>query len=158
MGNCLVKRRLLRYTEEKFENIRLASRKFPARVLGVYDGDTITIGFKINGGYWQSPLRIYGIDAPELNPNKEGRTIESINLEKAAAIKARDRVAELTIGKLIIVETHKQPDKFGRLLGAVYVDDQNLSEILVKEQLVVRYYGKKKENFDDYFKHLEKKK
>lgn len=156
MGNCIVKKKLSKLPLDRFENIKLLNKKFLATVLDVYDGDTITLGFKINGGYWRSPMRLYGIDAPELNPKKEGRSIESISRERAAALKARGRVIELTKDKIVTVETYKQSDKYGRLLGVVYIDGKNLSEMLVEEKLVLRYYGKKKEEFDDIYKYLKK--
>lgn len=124
MGNICLRFR------KTFHEFDLRSQTIPARVLSVYDGDTITIGFKFRGRYWKSSLRIYGIDTPELKPIRRGRTEESILEEKKAAGKARDYLSGRILGKLITVKFNKSNDKYGRLLGEVFLGKENLAETM----------------------------
>lgn len=151
MGNILLKTRLRRRSNSRFENVRLSGKILPAKVLEVYDGDTITVGFRFNGGYWRSSVRLYGIDAPELRPRKANRSIESLNQERKAAILARDFLSDMILDK--IVEVHVSPkntDKYGRLLGAVFIKNKNVSELMLEHEHARRYFGKNKIEYDDF--------
>lgn len=150
MGNILLKTRLRRRSDSRFENIRLPGKILPAKVLEVYDGDTITVGFRFNGGYWRSSVRLYGIDAPELRPRKSGRSIESLENERKAAIRSRDFLSDMILGK--VVEVHvssKNVDKYGRLLGAVFLKNKNVSERMLENNHARRYFGKKKQELTE---------
>lgn len=149
MGNCLLKTRLGRKDPRGFENMRLKGRSFPARVLEVYDGDTITVGFRCNGGFWKSPFRIYGVDAPEMKPRRGGRSIESVESEKAAAVRSRDFLRRLIHNQIVQVDIcGKFTDKYGRLMGAIFFRTENVAEKMVKAGHARRYYGDKKVSFD----------
>ena len=144
-----MKFRLRRKIPEDFEHIRLKGKAFTARVLEVYDGDTITIGFRYNGGFWKSSLRIYGIDAPEMKPRRGGRSIESVESEKVAATKSRDYLQQWIGDKVVQVDIcDKSTDKYGRLMGAIFFRKENVAEKMVKAGHARRYYGDKKVNFD----------
>jgi micrococcal nuclease len=138
MGNICLR---LRKTFHPFD---LRGRNISAKVLSVYDGDTITIGFKFRGEYWRSSLRIYGIDTPELKPIRRGRSEESILKEKEAAEKARDYLSGRILGKLITVKFNKSNDKYGRLLGEVFLGEENLAETMIGLGLGYEYGGGKK--------------
>lgn len=141
MGNiCLRFRR-------SFKPFDLRERTITAKVLSVYDGDTITIGYKFRGRYWKSSLRIYGIDTPELKPRRQGRTEESILEEKKAAEKARDYLSGRIFGKLITVKFNKSNDKYGRLLGEVFLGKENLSDTMRELGYGYEYGGGKKKEF-----------
>lgn len=135
MGNICLRFR------KTFHEFDLRSQTIPAKVLSVYDGDTITIGYKYRGTYWKSPLRIYGIDTPELKPSRSGRTEESITEEKKAAEKARDYLSGRILGKLITVNFNKSNDKYGRLLGEVFLGKESLAETMICLGYGYRYEG-----------------
>lgn len=150
MGNCLLKTRLERRSPEGFEHIRLKGRSFPAKVLEVYDGDTLTIGFRYNGGFWKSAMRIYGIDAPEIKPRRQGRSIESLEKEKAAATRSRDFLHQLIHGQVVQIDLcEKTTDKYGRLMGVIFFRKENVAEKMIKGGYARRYYGDKKVEFED---------
>jgi endonuclease YncB( thermonuclease family) len=138
MGNICLRLR------KSFQPFDLRERTITAKVLSVYDGDTITIGFKFRGNYWKSSLRIYGIDTPELKPRRQGRTEESIIQEKEAAEKARDYLSGRILGKLITVKFNKLNDKYGRLLGEVFLGRENLVETMIGLGMGYEYGGGKK--------------
>ena len=107
--------------------------EYRAIITKVYDGDTLTaevdLGFKL----WAKKikLRLIGIDTPEIRT----KDLE----EKALAIKARDRVRELCLGKEVTIETHGK-GKYGRWLATVYVmDDVDLRAFLISEGLAKKW-------------------
>ena len=138
MGNLCLRFR------KSFQTFDLRERKITAKVLSVYDGDTITIGYKFRGIYWKSPLRIYGIDTPELKPRRQGRSEESILHEKALAEAARDYLSGRVLGKLITVKFNKSNDKYGRLLGSVFLGNENVAETMIGLGHGYEYGGGKK--------------
>lgn len=141
MGNiCLRFRR-------SFQPFDLRERSITAKVLSVYDGDTITIGYKFRGRYWKSSLRIYGIDTPELKPIRRGRTEESVLEEKKAAEKSRDYLSGRILSKLITVKFNKSNDKYGRMLGEVFLGKENLAETMKGLGYGYEYEGGKKRGF-----------
>lgn len=108
--------------------------EYKAKVLEVYDGDTITALVDL-GFHTQMTLkaRLVGIDAPEIRGD-----------EKNAGIKTRDRLAELVLGKSVTLKTHKDKrEKYGRWLAEVFVSDQVISvnNQLINEGLAAPYEG-----------------
>lgn len=89
------------------------------KVIRVIDGDT----FEIEGGI---KVRLIGIDTPEMkNKNK---TIDCFAQE------AKDMLTKLILNKNItLIKDVSETDKYGRLLRYVYIDNQFINDILVKE-------------------------
>ena len=103
--------------------------EYRAIITKVYDGDTLTaevdLGFKL----WAKKikLRLAGIDTPEIRTKNQN--------EKVLALKARDRVRELCLGKEVTITTHGK-GKYGRWLATVYImEDVDLSICLISEGL-----------------------
>ena len=103
-----------------------------------YDGDTITFnipnihplfGEKIN-------IRVYGIDTPEIR----GKCLK----EKELAYVVKYYVADLLINAKKIELKNVRRDKYFRILCDVYIDDSNLSDILINNDKAVAYDGGKK--------------
>ncbi len=112
-----------------------------SRIIKVIDGDTFRadinelpdiIGKNIR-------IRILGINAPEIN----GKCA----FEKELAIKARDFVQILLNNADLVVLKNLNRGNFFRLLAEVIVDGKNLGELLVANDLAVRYQGKKKSSW-----------
>jgi micrococcal nuclease len=105
---------------------------YKARVIDVYDGDTITVladlGFHTTV---KLKLRLFGINTPELRgPSRE------------AGLVARDRVNGLVMGKDIIIKTRKdRQEKFGRWLAEIYLpgSEKSINTLLVEENLAVPF-------------------
>ena len=95
------------------------------KVVAVADGDTITVLEKRT----QYRIRLYGIDAPERGQDFGNR--------------ARQFVAAMVFGKQVRVVKH-DVDRYGRIVGIVYVGDLCVNEELVRNGLawVYRYYCK----------------
>jgi endonuclease YncB( thermonuclease family) len=98
-----------------------------AKVVSVTDGDTITV---IRDGH-QVEIRLYGIDTPEMSQDY--------------GQKARDLTAGLIAGRNVEVE-QKDIDRYGRVVGLVKIDNQNLSEVIIQNGYawVYRQYCKEK--------------
>ena len=107
--------------------------EYKAVITKVYDGDTLTAEVDLGFKMWAKKvkLRLVGVDTPEI------RTKDPV--EKELAIKARDRVRELCLGKEVIVKTHGK-GKYGRWLASVYVDgDLDIGRFLISEGYAKTY-------------------
>ena len=106
---------------------------FLALLISVTDGDT----FKARVPVWDgveivTAVRLSGIDTPEL----KGKCAA----EKALALKAKARLAELLTGNIVISEI--KPDKFaGRVDAIVTANGQDVAGILVADGLAMQYTG-----------------
>jgi endonuclease YncB( thermonuclease family) len=94
-------------------------------VVAVHDGDTITLQNKSG----QKKIRLAGIDAPELN--------------QPFGVESRIALREAVLDKAVLVETSKS-DKFGRVVGRVILDGQdiNLKQVQIGMAWVYREYLK----------------
>jgi len=102
---------------------------YKAKVISVYDGDTITVDIDLGVGIWLrgQKIRLYGIDAPETRGE-----------EREEGIKVREWLRDKILGKEIILETIKdKKGKYGRLLGNVWLEGdvvyENINELLVEK-------------------------
>lgn len=129
-----------------------------ARVVDVYDGDTITV---LTASTYSAPtymlpclpLRVYKVrlakfDSPEMKPSKTDPTRDA---QKAAAVKAKERMTQLAFGKCINLEVQGR-DKYGRLLANFQVDDGKgnlvyVDQLMVAEGHAVPYDGGTKATF-----------
>ena len=112
-----------------------------AKVVKVYDGDTITCVFNTFGlGLFKHQVRLNGIDTAELksiDPNS-----------KSQAITARDFVSDTILNKVVKLQC-EGTDKYGRILGRIFIDDVCINDILISKKLAVLYDGGKKGDFID---------
>lgn len=90
-----------------------AADTLQGRVVGIADGDTVTV---LDSSNTQFKIRLKGIDAPEK--------------KQAFGNKSKEFLSALVFNKLVTVEYYKQ-DKYGRTLGKIIVDgiDANLEQI-----------------------------
>ncbi len=107
-----------------------------AKVLSVYDGDTITIAIEFENKIRQERCRLIGIDTPE---------IRTKNLEeKKKGLEARDYLSNLILGKIIEVQCGEW-DKYGRLLVSISYNNININEHMKEKGYAKTYDGGKKE-------------
>ena len=90
------------------------------KVVGVSDGDTITV-LQNNTQY---KIRLYGIDCPEKHQD--------------FGTKAKQYTSKMVFGKTIKV-VPKDTDRYGRVVGVVYIDDRCLNEELIEAGLAWVY-------------------
>jgi endonuclease YncB( thermonuclease family) len=105
------------------------------QVIKVYDGDTFTLAgyLPYNGSpLYRFSVRLNGIDCAEI----KGKTEE----EKVCAIKAKDQLSTLIMGKTVTLCNVKN-EKYGRLLADVYIDDLHVNQFMIDKGLAIPYDG-----------------
>lgn len=133
---------------------------FYARLVKVYDADSVTIVTELFGKLYSFNVRLLEIDTPEMKA-KDPK-------EKALAIRARDCVAAWALpGRFEVGGGHteneikaalretpvvvfvrcQKNDLYGRCLAHLYkdnADEQSVSQLLIQNGLADPYYGKTK--------------
>lgn len=128
------------------EELSFDKQSIQSKVVSVYDGDTIKCVFPINEKMYKWNCRINGIDTPEI------RTRSS--LEKEAGYKARDFLREKILHKIVTLHCHDF-DKYGRLLVNVEIDNEDISELMIKLEHAFRYDGGTKRDWDEFLKNKQ---
>ncbi len=123
----------------KIKKFSLKDFKTQAKVVSVYDGDTITLVFVFANEYYKWNCRLDGIDTPEIKSKN--------NEEKALAIKARDYLREQILGKIVDIECGDF-DKYGRLLIKLIYENQNMNELMISQGHAKAYFGGTKESWE----------
>ena len=87
--------------------------EYRAKITSIYDGDTCRADIDLGFGLWikDQPIRIYGIDCPEINTD-EGKA-------------ARDYADHILFcGRVVVMTTLKdKKEKYGRYLGKITLAD-----------------------------------
>ena len=91
------------------------------RVVGVADGDTITV---LDSDMVQHKIRLAGIDAPEK--------------KQAFGNRAKESLSDMVFDKTVNVETEKR-DRYGRQIGKVLVDGQDVNLVQVERGMAWFY-------------------
>ena len=86
-----------------------------AKVMSVYDGDTIKVAFPLGGKMYIWNCRLNGIDTPELRTRNKK--------EKEFGYEVRNKLREKILGKIVKISCDEF-DKYGRLLVEVYLGDE----------------------------------
>ena len=112
------------------------------KVLKVVDGDTIDVdldlGFDIS---FTQRVRLAGIDTPE------SRTTDKY--EKTLGLEVKDKLKKaVEAAKVIVIRTEKpdSTEKYGRILGWVFLDDNpvSINQTLIDEGFAWPYMGETK--------------
>jgi endonuclease YncB( thermonuclease family) len=123
----------------KTPKFSLNTHEYHAKVISVYDGDTITVVFKFAGTFYKWNCRLNGIDTPEMKSKNAA--------EKQQAIKARDFLREQILGKIVEI-TCQDFDKYGRLLVVVNYNNININDLMITEGFAKSYAGGTKDEWD----------
>jgi micrococcal nuclease len=91
------------------------------KVVGISDGDTFKL---LSNGNLTLRIRLYGVDAPE-----KGQDFST---------QAKQKLSELIFSKYIKVEK-KDTDRYGRIVGLVYVNEININEEMLRNGMVWHY-------------------
>tara|TARA_R100000231_G_scaffold18031_1_gene18495 strand:+ start:444 stop:770 length:327 start_codon:yes stop_codon:yes gene_type:complete len=105
--------------------------EYKATVVKVYDGDTITVDFDLGFGIVlkKQTIRLFGINTPEVR-----------GPEKFDGIISRDALRQRILGEQVIIKTSKdKKGKYGRWLGEVFVEDENINQWLISEGYAKEY-------------------
>lgn len=102
--------------------VRVAGAEIIGQVVGVSDGDTITILDDLDKGRFR--VRLYGIDAPEKR--------------QAFGNKAKIYLSSLIFGKSVKVR-FTSIDRYGRIVGRVYHGKQDICLAMISAGLAWHY-------------------
>lgn len=107
----------------------LHAEELRGKVVHIADGDTITV---LDTNKTQHKIRLEGIDAPEHG--------------QAFGTKSKERITEKVAGKEVVVRWESK-DRYGRILGDVYLGDRLINLEMVQDGLAWHYkqFSKSKE-------------
>jgi micrococcal nuclease len=110
--------------------------QYRAKVMSVYDGDTVRVDIDLGLKTWikNESIRLYRINAPEVRGS-----------ERVEGLKSRDYLRKLILKKEVIIQTIKdKKGKYGRYLGEIWIE-KNKKWINVNDLLVEKGYAAYKE-------------
>lgn len=97
------------------------------RVVGVADGDTVTV---LDAANLQHKIRLAGIDAPEK--------------KQAFGQRSKESLSDMVFGRTVVVEWDKQ-DRYGRTVGKILVNGRDVNLEQVKTGMAWWYEKYRKE-------------
>tara|TARA_R110002020_G_scaffold282714_1_gene498380 strand:+ start:2894 stop:3226 length:333 start_codon:yes stop_codon:yes gene_type:complete len=107
--------------------------EYRAKLVRVIDGDTVDAKIDLGFDVWvKKRIRLHGIDTPETRT----KDLE----EKKAGFAAMERVKALMdeCGGEFILKSHGV-GKYGRCIGTLYINDNNINELLLSEGHAEKY-------------------
>lgn len=127
-----------------------------AKVVDVYDGDTVTIVFYYNHQPIKDSFRMLGYDSPELKPLK---TTPNRELHITAGEIVKKYLQQLILDQLVWVRFCRE-EKYGRLMGELYLiqsshpdqlldTDESLNHHMIARRFGKPYHGEHKEAFTE---------
>lgn len=103
------------------KNTKKQQKLIEGKVVGISDGDTFTMIFD-NG--FSIKVRLNSIDCPEK--------------KQPFSKRAKKELSELIFDKNVVVK-YKDKDRYGRVLGWVFVNDLNINEEMLKRGMAWHY-------------------
>ena len=106
--------------DKKIKRFSLENQIKTAKCVHVYDGDTVQLVFPLQDDeLFRWTCRLSGIDTPELRTRNK--------IEKKYGYVVRNILREKILNKMITIECGEF-DKYGRLLGKIYLKEQSNEE------------------------------
>ena len=144
----------------------LEGQELKAKVVSVYDGDTVKCVFPLNNKLYKWNCRLSGVDTPEI------RTRDKV--EKKYGYQVRDALREKITDKMVMVHCGEF-DKYGRLLGQIYLKDEyeqqtggggdsddlqknSINQWLIDNNYAFPYDGGSKKDWEEFLSKKEKDK
>ena len=114
-----------------------------AKIIEVYDGDTVKAIFPLNGILYKWNCRLTDIETPEIRTKSK--------IEKAYGYKVRDFLKEKILNKVVTLQCGKL-DKYGRLLVSIYYDNESnsVNQWLINNNYAFEYNGGTKKSWEKY--------
>ena len=113
-----------------------------AKVVSVYDGDTIKVVFPFLRKLYKFNCRISGVDTPEIRTRDKK--------EKEYGIKVRDELRKKILNKVVKLKCGEF-DKYGRLLVDIELsEDETIKNWLINNNYAFAYDGGTKKKWNVY--------
>ena len=107
--------------------------EYNAKLIRVIDGDTVDALIDLGFDVWvKKRIRLYGIDAPETRTKDLD--------EKAQGLATKGRLTSLLGASdgMFMISSHGV-GKYGRCLATLFIEKQNINELLISEGYAKRY-------------------
>lgn len=132
---------LMSKTKTNTELLSLNGKSYTAKIVYIYDGDTMHVVFKEFGAFYRWNCRIMGVDTPELRTKNQE--------EKKMGYKVRDAIREELMNKIVTIHAFDF-DKYGRLLIDVVMPEQDitLKDWLISKKYAYAYSGGTKQKWE----------
>ncbi|KRF04480.1 hypothetical protein ASG89_21785 [Paenibacillus sp. Soil766] len=127
------------------------SKRIPAKVVRVVDGDTMKVSFAEGGQVKEETIRLLLVDTPEsVDPEKPVQPF---------ALDASNYAKTMLTGKDVQLELDvSERDKYGRLLCYLYIGDHMFNELLLENGYArVAYIYPPNVKYVDQFREIQKK-
>lgn len=107
---------------------------FEAKVISVYDGDTIKVVFPLNGTMYKWNCRLSGVDTPELRTKCDEEKKKGYEVRDCLRTRILNKVVQLGCGEF---------DKYGRLLVEITCsgDSCTVNQWLIDNKYALPYDG-----------------
>ena len=128
---------------------------YRARVTRVIDGDTVDADIDLGfNQFKRDRIRLMGIDTPE--SRTRNRDEKRLGLAAKARLKELVAAAPVVKGKKqIFLQTSKEgKGKFGRILGTLWINDEDVCAVLIREGHARPYQGGKKNALGPWIKRV----
>lgn len=114
-----------------------------AKVVSVYDGDTVKVVFPLGETYYKWNCRLTGIDTPEIRTR--------CKTEKAHGYKVRDVLREKILNKVVTLKCGEF-DKYGRLLAEIQCvgEECTVNQWLINNEYAFKYDGGTKQSWSEF--------
>ena len=128
--------------------------EYKCKLVRVVDGDTIDVDIDLGFGVWMQNqrIRMYGIDTPE---SRTSDPVEKLYGKAATAFLEKGTNS----GKLVLKTFKDDRGKFGRILGEIWYDGDNMyniNQMLIDNHHAVAYHGQSKEDIaEEHIKNRE---
>lgn len=150
---------------EKTPAFTLENNVYSAKVIDIYDGDSVTCAIYVFGKYYKFNVRLAGIDTCELKSKNREQGLRA-RMRLFELVTKRDSVGiDINIARKNLRQKMKESkcrvtircgsfDKYGRLLGWLYNTEdlemaKSFNDILVSEKHAYPYFGEKKLSDDE---------
>ena len=113
------------------------------KVVDVYDGDSIKVVFRHSGMLNKWTIRMAGYDSPEIRPRLDTPNREGV-IGSARTSKEFLKSLVMNESKQIVYIQCGKMDKYGRLLGTVYLnyeDNLSVNDLMIQNRMGCVYYG-----------------
>jgi len=122
-----------------------------AKIVSVYDGDTVKVVFPILKKLYKFNCRIKGVDTPELRTKDKK--------EKEYGLKIRDELRKKILNKVVYIECGEF-DKYGRLLidiipWSLGIRGEKISKWLINNKYAFVYTGGTKKKWGPHLDAIE---
>ena len=130
--------RLRKATDESVPLFSWAGKRVYAKVVKVYDGDTVRLAFMDRGVVTKVRSRLLGFDAAELRPP---RVMPDREREVQLAVKAREHLVDLIGPSRFVWAELGEFDKYGRVLTTLFKRGACVNDAMLESGLVRPYDG-----------------